>query len=507
MRHDHDHPAPNPTIGIRGRHTRREFLRRAGLVSGAGLAMPWALELAGLANAAPPGDDYRAIVCLFLYGGNDHADTFIPDDDAGYAAYAAARTDIARPRQTILSVDPFDGFAGDGTFGFAPELSRLRNLFDDGDAAVIANIGSLQRPLTKAQFAIRANRPPQLFSHNDQQSFWQAAAPEGATTGWGGRIADLLLDGNGSTSTFTCVSLEGNAVMMTGERALQYQVSSQSVTTLRTDTMRFDSLNDGLRELMQLEMPGAFPTSYVDTTRRALDAADELSAAVEQAAQRHDLDPFFDTASDNRSTARLAAQLRMVARLISAGRTELGLRRQVFFVGLGGFDNHDGLVDRHRPLLSAIDSGLAGFHSAMQAIGAGDEVTSFTASDFGRTLVSNGDGTDHGWGGHHLVVGGSVNGNRVYGAVPTMADDGPDDVGRGRLLPTTSVDQYAATFASWMGAGSSELDAIVPNLSNYSVRDLGFLRPPGTPGENEVGEVRSAVTSSRYETATRGSHG
>ncbi len=208
------------------------------------------------------------------------------------------------------------------------------------------------------------------------------------------------------------------------------------------------------------------------------------------------------TRSANRSTSSLARQLRMVARLIAAGRDELGLRRQVFFVSLGGFDNHNGLATDHGPLLAAIDSGLSGFHRATTAIGAGDDVVAFTASDFGRTLVSNGDGTDHGWGGHHVVVGGSVNGNRVYGSVPVIADDGPDDVGRGRLLPTTSVDQYAATFATWMGAGSSELTAAVPNITNYSVRDLGFLREPGTRSTDDR-MVAGMISGDSLATATR----
>ncbi|MEL6893834.1 MAG: DUF1501 domain-containing protein, partial [Actinomycetota bacterium] len=443
------------------------------------------------------------IVCVFLYGGNDHADTFVPNDATGYAAYQSARGGIARARNTILPVAPFEGFSGAGSFGFAPELSRLRGLFSSGDAAVVSNVGTLVRPLSKAEFEVRSNRPPQLFSHNDQQSFWQAAAPEGATTGWGGRIADLLLDGNGANSTFTCVSVAGNAVMMTGRDALQYQVSSRGVTTLRQDLFRYDAMGDGLRELMELQSPGLFPESYVDTTRRALTAADDLSTAVDAADGRHDLDRHFELESENRATQRLASQLRMVARLIAAGKETLGLRRQVFFVAMGGFDNHNGLVNNHRPLLSALDSGLAGFHAATNALGLRDNVTSFTASDFGRTLVSNGDGTDHGWGGHHLVVGGSVNGNRVYGDVPVIADDGPSDVGRGRLLPTTSVDQYAATFATWMGASANELATAVPNIGNYSRRDLGFLRAPGAPGENEVGVVSGAVRTRDLRTATR----
>jgi uncharacterized protein (DUF1501 family) len=463
-----------------GVHTRREFLRRSAAVAGAGFAAPWALDLAGLASAAPGDtDDYRAIVCLFMYGGNDHYDTFVPNDPAGYAAYRAARSGIARAEADILPISPAGGFSGAGTFGFAPELADLHDIFNEGALAVLPNIGTLIRPLDKASYEVRSNRPPQLFSHNDQQSYWQSSSPEGATTGWGGRIADLVLDGNTSSSTFTCVSVAGNAVMMTGRDAMQYQVSSRGVTRLRTDTFRHDAATAGLREIMELRQPGLFPSSYSAISKRALDTADQLSAAVETAEGRYDFDARFDLESDNNDLVRAAGQLKMVAKLIAAGRDTLGLKRQVFFVAMGGFDNHSGLAARHPELLAGLNGALSQFYRMTQDMAVAENVTSFTASDFGRTLTSNGDGSDHGWGGHHIVMGGSVRGKRVFGEVPVIADDGPDDVGRGRLLPTTSVDQYAATFASWMGAGSSELGAIVPNLGNYDIADLGFLRTPG----------------------------
>ncbi len=460
-----------------GPHSRREFLRRSAVVAGAGFAAPWALDLAGLAQAAPSGNDYRALVCLFMYGGNDHYDTFIPNDPASYAAYAAARTGIARPRGSILPISPLNGFSGSGTFGFAPEMAGLRQLFDEGALAVLPNIGTLIRPINKSGYENRSNRPPQLFSHNDQQSYWQSSSPEGATTGWGGRIGDLLLDSNAS-STFTCVSVAGNAVMMTGRDAFQYQVSSRGVTQLRDDTFYDDSATAGVREIMELQSSEVFPSTYATVSRRALDAADDLSSAVATAEAQHDFDALFPGESGNNDLDRAMSQLKMVAKLMAAGRDSLGVRRQVFFVSMGGFDNHNGLLQRHPELLAGLSGSLTAFHRATQRIGISENVTTFTASDFGRTLTSNGDGSDHGWGGHHLVMGGSVRGKRVYGTVPAIADDGPDDVGRGRLLPTTSVDQYASTLARWMGAGSSELDAVVPNIGNYSVKDLGFLREP-----------------------------
>ena len=488
-----------------GPHSRREFLRRSAVVAGAGFAAPWALDLAGLASAAPDGDDYRALVCLFMYGGNDHYDTFVPNDAASYAAYSAARTGIARARDTILPISPIDGFTGAGTFGFAPELAELHQIFDEGALAVMPNIGTLIRPLDKNGYENRSNRPPQLFSHNDQQSYWQASSPEGATTGWGGRIGDLVLDGNAS-STFTCVSVAGNAVMMTGRDAFQYQVSSGGVTQLRNDTFRYDPAVAGIREVMELQPAGLFPSTYTGVSRRALDAADDLSAAVRSAETRHDFDAMFPADSGNGDLDRASSQLKMVAKLIGAGRS-MGLRRQVFFVSMGGFDNHSGLLQRHPQLLAGLNGSLAAFHRATQQMGVDENVTSFTASDFGRTLTSNGDGSDHGWGGHHLVMGGSVRGKRVYGTVPTIADDGPDDVGRGRLLPTTAVDQYASTLARWMGAGSSELDAVVPNIGNYSVTDLGFMREPGDPrddtGDQPGGGDSRDLGTGDYRRATR----
>lgn len=483
-----------------GPHTRREFLRRTAALAGAGVAAPWALDLAGLAAAAPAGDgDYRALVCLFMYGGNDHYDTFVPNDPASYAAYAAARSGIARPRESILPITPARGFSGAGTFGFAPELASLAELFDEGVLAVVPNVGTLLRPIDKAGYEIHSNRPPQLFSHNDQQSVWQSSDPEGATTGWGGRIADLVLDGNNDNSTFTCISVAGNAVMMTGREALQYQVSSRGVTELSDNTFRHEPAVAGLREVMEMQQPGLFPSSYSDVSRRAFDAADELVAALGAAENRYDFDARFTLESDNRHLARISQQLQMVAKLIAAGRDTLGLRRQVFFVAMGGFDNHSGLSVDHPELLAALDGSLTAFHRTTEALGVAQNVTTFTASDFGRTLVSNGDGSDHGWGGHHLVLGGSVRGKRVFGDVPVIADDGPDDVGRGRLLPSTSVDQYAATFATWMGAGSSELSSVVPNIGNYDVTDLGFLRQPGA----RLGDGIGGLGDSGLRRATR----
>ncbi len=460
-----------------GCDSRRNFLKRFGMVAGAGVATPWAVQLASMAPAAAAqaGDDYRALVCVFLYGGNDNWNSFVPNDSEGYATYAAARPGLARGRGEILPLSPVGGFTGAGSIGFAPELERLHARFNAGDAALVANVGTLLQPLTKQSYEVVANRPPQLFSHNDQQSFWQSGAPEGATSGWGGRISDQLLDGNGASSLFTSISAAGNAIMMSGEQALQYQVSQRGVTTLRTDVLGADSLNVGLRAVMNQRRGGLFPAAYADTTRRALAAADDLSFAIDEASQGNPVDQFFAFENSPGPATNLGRQLEVVANLILAGRDVLGLKRQVFFVGLGGFDNHSRLLADHRPLMESLDLGLSGFADAMNAIGAHDTVTTFTASDFGRSLLSNGDGTDHGWGAHHLVIGGGVRGNRVVGPLPVVADDGPDDVGQGRLLPTQSVDQYAASLGQWLGVPEAGLASVAPRLKQFESSDLGLF--------------------------------
>lgn len=488
-----NNPTTNPTtsrahLHLPGRHSRREFLRRSALLAGLGVAAPWALDLAGLTSASDTDadDGYKALVCIFLFGGNDHNNTMVPYDTASYNAYRDIRTTIARDRGTLLPLNPLSGFNDGRSLAFTPEWARLKQLFDQGHLATVSNVGTLIAPITKTDYDDRSTRPPQLFSHNDQQSLWQSSAPEGATTGWGGRLADLLLDDNGSDSVFTCISVAGNAVMMTGDSALQFQVSSGGPVVINPG-FRSSSVLPALEEVMRLNQGGLFPSSYAGIATRGLDASDRLSNAYDSAG------PIATTFPDG----RLGKQLRTVAHLIEAGRTTLGLRRQVFFVATGGFDNHNELNDRHPQLLANLDESISAFYDATVELGISDEVTAFTASDFGRTLTSNGDGTDHGWGGHHIVVGGSVRGRHNYGQLPVIADDGPDDVGRGRLLPTTGVEQYASTLARWMGAAGSELNAVSPNIGRFDTDDLGFLARDPDPA---VG----GVTGGTLQRATRG---
>ncbi|MFG6466641.1 DUF1501 domain-containing protein [Roseateles sp. BYS87W] len=448
---------------------RREFLRRAGALGLAGSAAPWALNLAALgeaAAAAAPGD-YKALVCVFLYGGNDYGNTLVPYDTASYNAYATIRQTLATPRDQ-LAATALTPVAGGRQMALAPQLGKLKGLWDSGQLGVQLNVGTLIQPTTLAQYKAQSvPLPPKLFSHNDQQSVWQSSSPEGATSGWGGRLGDLFLGSNG-TATFTCINASGNAVFMSGKQAVQYQVSTTGavpVNGVLKPVYGSQACADALRTLITADRSHWMEAELNRVTARSISAQAVVSAGL---AAQPALQTPFNTASS------LSAQLQMVAKLIGA-RASLGASRQVFFVSIGGFDLHDFLVDQHPGLLTAVNDALASFYAATVELGVSRQVTTFTASDFGRTLTSNGDGSDHGWGSHHFVMGGAVQGGRFWGALPSVSVNGPDDVGQGRLLPTTGVDQLAATLATWMGIAPTDLPRVLPQITNYTQRDMGYF--------------------------------
>jgi uncharacterized protein (DUF1501 family) len=452
--------------------TRREFLRRTGSVSLAGVAAPWALNLATMAEAAAQtAPDYKALVCVFMYGANDHGNTVVPYDSASHAAYATIRGSIATARDALAAtvLTPSVALPNARQMALAPELLPIKPLFDAGHMAVLLNVGTLVQPTTLAQYNARSvPLPPKLFSHNDQQSVWQSSLPEGSTSGWGGRIGDLFLSGNGK-STFTCVNVSGNAVYLSGSSAVQYQVSPGGSVALRGAQQPLygsAACSAALRALVTAPRTHLMQAEHTRVLARAIDADASLTAALAGVAP---LATVFDP--DN----PLALQLQMVARMIAA-RSPLAAKRQVFFVSMGGFDTHDFLPQQHPGLLGQVAGALKSFYDATVELGVAQQVTAFTASDFGRTLTSNGDGSDHGWGSHHFIVGDAVAGGRFHGTLPSVTVNGPDDVGQGRLLPTTAVDQLAATLATWMGVSNTDLPLVAPNIGNYTVRDLGLLR-------------------------------
>jgi uncharacterized protein (DUF1501 family) len=475
-------------------HSRRAFLKRSGQLAMTGTALPLVLNLAAIGEAAAfDATDYKALVCVFLYGGNDYANTVVNYDNPSYNLYSTIRNGgagqtaggitLARDAlgATLLSpaVAPVDVLGQTRQYALHPSMTGLAGLFNTGRAAVQLNVGPLVVPMTRAQYN-STNRvlnplPPQLFSHNDQQSIWQSSSPEGSTIGWGGNMADLALSSN-TNAALTCISVSGNAVFLSGDSALQYQVSTNGaikITPATSSVYGSSAVSTALNGLIQQTRTQKLENEYNKVTQRAIRAESTVAAAL-----------ALPQPTTVFPVEGLGQQLKMVARLIK-GQATLGVKRQVFFVSVGGFDLHDNLIDKHPALLAQVSSAMTAFYNATVEMGVANNVTAFTASDFGRTLASNGDGSDHGWGNHHMVVGGAVKGNAFFGTAPPVSvasTAAPADqwhVGQGRLLPSTSVDQYAATLAKWFGVADGELPGILPNIvhfggAGYPV-NLGFM--------------------------------
>jgi uncharacterized protein (DUF1501 family) len=507
-----------------GDASRREFLRCAGafgLVGGA--AAPFALNLATLgAAAAQAAADYRALVCVFLYGGNDAYNTVLATDADSWAHYMAARDQAPDSIALAAAGVPGDPGAAAGlparlggvlplapianahnpgrSFALHPLLVGVRDLFAARRLAIVPNVGPLIEPTSKADYRNPSfPRPVKLFSHNDQQSIWQALAPEGAVTGWGGRMADLLLAGNGANALFTSISASGNAVWLAGRQAVQYQVSTggairigSSGDSLFGSTAAFGKMRTIMRSARTAHV---LERDLAGVVARSIDAEVLLSANLPPAdaapygtpglapGQPDPLLQYDNPLSGSKAINVLAQQLQIVARTISAS-IKLGVKRQVLFASLGGFDTHMSQNRNHADLMARLGHALRYFDSTLTSLGLSPQVTTLTASDFGRTLVSNGDGTDHGWGAHHVVMGGAVLGGDVFGVFPQFGlNDGrgdftsPNQIGNGSLLPSISVDQYAATLGRWFGLDDAQLLDIFTNLAHFdpATRNLGFM--------------------------------
>jgi len=513
------------------RMDRRHLLRLGGALSIMGTAAPFALQMAAVSSAAgQSAPDYRALVCVFLLGGNDGHNTVLATDADSFGRYFAARNTgadpialmpVGTPATPVGQTSPITGrtatartpeawggvlpivpatpqFAPAGTnasgartFGLHPFLAPVKTLFDQRRLAVVSNVGTLVQPITKAQYAAKTVPvPANLFSHNDQQSVWQAGAVEGARDGWGGRMADMLASMNGASSVFTACSVAGNAVFLSGQDVAQYQLATGAQPAVVIGSAQGGSLfgsSQGpgmIRSLItDTSLSSNFATDYSDVVARSLSATTTLNSAFAQPVVSGVAAPtaYVNPITGATETNALAVQLQTVARMVAASAT-LGLRRQVFFVTLGGFDTHDTQNITQPNLLAKLAHGLAYFDEALSNIGGVDRrasVTTFTASDFSRSFTTNGDGTDHAWGNHHFVMGGAVRGGDMYGQYPTVGVDlgsfnNPDATGNA-TIPTTSVDTYAATLGSWFGVSSQALDVIFPNLRNFGTRNLGFV--------------------------------
>lgn len=476
-------------------------LRQQGLASAGAFATSLAAMGSAAAHNVTTGSPYKALVCLFMYGGNDSHNWVYPFDTASYNAYAAARGGMYNASSNAVGLALAPGNSAmaassilDGRqFTTAPLLAPLRNLYDTGKLAVLANVGPLIKPTTKLQYKSGAwDLPPKLFSHNDQQSIWQASAPEGARNGWAGRMGDLLMSTN-SQPVFTSISATGNTVLLAGQSVVQYQVGvNGSISLNGVSGNALNSTTGASRALEAMQATGitAMQAEYARILTRAKDTdaifkssvlANNTSFDAQITLPTHvysDVPQGHPASLDQDSLAR---QLRMVAQIISKN-TAIGAKRQVFMVSIGGFDTHDNHNRDQSILMQRVAGSVKYFTDTMSALGLADNVALFTASDFGRTTVSNGKGSDHGWGATHFIAGGAggtgaraVKGQNIYGTMAPAGLQHDWDLGSGRLLPTTSVEQYAATLGKWFGLDAADLALVLPNLANFSAKDLGFM--------------------------------
>jgi uncharacterized protein (DUF1501 family) len=452
--------------------SRRRFLARSAQIA-LGSAAAWAtLGRLQMVQAAPrdPDEDYKALVCIYLYGGNDSFNMVAPRTAAAYGHYQSARPNLAIPQASLLPISPLSG--GGGTeWGLHPSMPELQSLFESGHAALLANVGPLVAPTSVADFESgRVPLPPQLFSHVDQQAYSMSMGSEtAARAGWAARIADRLMDSGRVTGGIlpTNISVSGSNMWQGGAADGVFAMDSSG--PLRIDGTLRESMNwsrvvprrDAFYKLLDAASreSSIFAREHARISSRAIEFSELAYSAISNT-------PPLSTPFPAPGSNRLADSLRTVARTIAA-REQLGQKRQVFFIGVGGWDMHDNMLADHTELLGLISRSLALFHSATVELGVSRQVTTFTMTDFGRTLNNNGDGTDHGWGGHSWLVGGDVVGRRIYGQMPELRLGSNLDVGRGRIIPTTSIDQLGSTLARWFGLRYGDAVDIFPNLRNF----------------------------------------
>jgi uncharacterized protein (DUF1501 family) len=428
--------------------------------------------------------DYKALVCIFLFGGNDSWNMVVPASSAEWNLYKTSRQNLAVDQSTLLPITLQNAGSQTGQFGFNPNMPELKGLFDSGHLAVIANVGPLIAPTTKAQYqAGSVALPPQLFSHNDQQDQWNSLRGRAPSkTGWAGRIADVLAGQLSSQQLALNVSLSGQTLLQAGAQAVPYTIGASGPQTFSGfDTSTFGvSRRQAFNTIINATYPTVYERGYATVQKRATQFADLVNQALAAGPKLATVFPTDSATVPNATLRSLATQLQTVARLISV-RAQLNMSRQIFFVSIGGFDTHSAQLTDQPGLYAAISGALKPFYDATVELGVANSVTTFTQSDFARTLSSNGDGSDHAWGGVQLALGGAVQGQSFYGRYPLLkvgaaaATEGADDVSGGRFIPTISSDQYAATLAKWLGVTDANLGAVAPSLANFTQRDLGFL--------------------------------
>jgi len=453
---------------------RRGFLKR-GCDALAMTAFARSLGMLNFATtaSAQTAADYKALVCIFLFGGNDSNNMIVPHEQAEYDAYAAVRTTasgINIARDTLLPIRPP---SLNKQLGLHPSMTHLHRLWNRGQLAIVSNVGTLVEPMTRAQYlANTALKPAALFSHSDQQGQWQASISDGLPgTGWGGRMSDVTWPLNGGVNFPMSLSVAGNNLFATSGAHEMLSVPSTGTFGLRG--FGSSSAQMARYNAMQTILTQDADKTLVARSAGTIDQAIDYSTII---------DPIVNSTTSTiekmfaKQSASISRQLLRIAKVIERRET-LGLKRQIFFCSLGGFDTHNGQATTQATLLQQLSLAMKTFYDATEKLGVASRVTTFTLSDFGRTLQpAAGAGTDHAWGSHQLVMGGAVRGGDVYGLWPTLTLAGPDDSGsEGRWIPTTAVDQYAATIAQWYGVAPVDLPVVLPNLNRFATSDMGFF--------------------------------
>lgn len=463
-------------------HTRRKFLKQLSCSAvGSSTLFSTLINLkaanaAAMANSSIIGaNDYKALVCISLNGGNDSYNMLVPKTGTAYNEYKTTRSNLALDANDLLSINATNTQGQE--FGLHPSLPKLQGLFNQGKLSFISNIGSLVEPALKREdvWNERIKLPLGLYSHADQQMHWQTATPHLRTAaGWGGKVADMIKDMNSNQNISMNVSLSGTNTFQTGNQTIEYTLDpTEGSIGIYGDgeEWEFNELRTkAITDMLEHNYQDVFKSTYVKTIKSARAANAQFSSAIEG----NEFSGVFGT-----DEYQFSERLHMVARTIKA-RNTLNMKRQTFFVEFGGWDHHDEVLNAQSNMLQMVDNGLSSFQQSLVDLGIEDQVTTFVISDFGRTLTSNGNGTDHGWGGNVFVMGGGVNGQKIYGEYPTLSMDSSLDLGGGRLMPTLSADEYFAELALWFGVPASDLKTIFPNLGNFydvnsGVAPIGFL--------------------------------
>jgi uncharacterized protein (DUF1501 family) len=459
-------------MGLDRRVSRRTFLRNASALTSLGLAARFDLVRLIASAQAATDSDYKALVCVFMFGGNDGNNTVIPLDTAGYAAYSSVRTSASGIQLAQSSLQPIQPANLPTPYGLHPALAELKELFDARRMAILANVGTLSQPTTKEQYAAGV-RPLSLYSHADQQAQWQSAVSNApSATGWGGRVADQVSGLNAASGFPVVTSLDGTVQFTTGDASVPLSIPVSGAFALQgyaSGSAIAGARLAAVRALLAQGSANTFVASVQGIGSQALALSSSVNPILSGASPT--VDPLFTGL-----TSSIATQLHQVAKMIAA-RGTTGARRQIFFVQLGSFDTHSDQVNRQQALFADLSPALKAFYDATAALGTAGQVTTFTLSDFGRTLApASGGGTDHAWGSHHFIIGDAVAGGMMYGRYPQLAVGGPDDAeNEGRWLPVASVDQYGATLAQWFGVPAANLATAFPNVGAFATPDLGFM--------------------------------